>query len=40
MSSFGCNCLTNSGDKGEKWTDTEEKDVFEMQNRPKSNPGL
>lgn len=40
MSSFGCNCLTNVGEKGEKWTAMEEKGVFEMQNRPKSNPVL
>lgn len=40
MSLFGCNCITNVGEKGEKWTDVEAKVVFEMQNGPKSNSVL
>lgn len=36
MSSFGCNCLTNVGEKGEEWAHVEEKELFKMQNRPKS----
>ncbi len=36
MSSFGCNCLTNVEEKGEKLRDMEEMRGFEMQNRLKS----
>lgn len=34
MLSFACNCQTNVGEKGGKWTDMEGKETFEMQSKP------